>query len=454
MEDLREFIKSGNYEIFDLVQKINAKILIKEFCIVGGGSAGTYCAMNLHDKNKSYVLIEDDDILGGNAKTYYDPLTGTPCNTGVIVLANNPVTQEYLDRLNVAYVPADFSGGNPPMYFDFDTGESVNYTAPDPSAGLGQLFSIISGYAGVEYGYDLPDPVPEDLYIPFGDFLTKYNLENLADIFQTSLQNANAFKNSTMYVIATLGLASGIFFNGFYHIASGDVYEIYQKAGNILGDNVITSSEILFTKRTNALFNFMVVSTPDGYKIILFKKLIVAHQPLLSELNYLDLDTAEKNLLGKLSSDNYVVNIIKAQGVPDNTRIINRPLNGFNNVPTDSPCFFELTPTPIANNYDLKYYDSQNQKISQQDVQNAVIDLINRLNTNGGLNIDLQEFPYYSNHYPQNITVSIDDVKNGFYKNLRNHQGYRNTYYINATTISHNSGIIWRAAKQMLNEFF
>lgn len=450
----KTFIKSGKYELDTLLQKINAQILIKEFCIVGGGSAGTYCAVNLKDKGHSVVLIESTELLGGNAKTYYDPQTGTPVNTGVSVIADTDEAKEYLDRLGVAYEPADFSGGNTPITLDFDTGLPVNYTSPDPSTAIGQSLQILGPYSGIEFGYDLPDPVPEDLYMPFGDFLVKYNLQNIAEILQVGAQNANLFKNSTIYAVSTLGLATGVYYKPLYNISSGDIYEIYQKAQGVLGNDVLLSAEILYTKRTSAPFNFMVISTPNGFKLILFKKLIIAHQPLVSQLSYLDLDSTDEAILSKFNTDNYVVNIIEATGVPENTRILNRPVNGFYNLPNTPPCFFEFTPTPIPGKTDLKYYSDSNTEITQQSVQDAVVQLIDRINANSSLQINLVGFTFYDNHFPQNTVVSQTDVANGFYKDFNNHQGYRDTYYINATTIGHNSAIIWRAAKQLLATFF
>ena len=53
-----------------------------DVAIIGGGVAGTYAAVQLHDQKRSFVLIEPQDYLGGNTETYTDPSTNTSIDLG------------------------------------------------------------------------------------------------------------------------------------------------------------------------------------------------------------------------------------------------------------------------------------------------------------------------------------------------------------------------------------
>lgn len=53
--------------------------------VIGGGSAGTYGAIRLHDAGKSVVVVEATGKLGGHAQTYVGD-NGVVVNVGVQVL--------------------------------------------------------------------------------------------------------------------------------------------------------------------------------------------------------------------------------------------------------------------------------------------------------------------------------------------------------------------------------
>ena len=60
-------------------------VITTDVAVVGGGSAGVYTAVRLQDHNKSTVIIEKNDYIGGHAETYIDPQSNFPINLGVIV---------------------------------------------------------------------------------------------------------------------------------------------------------------------------------------------------------------------------------------------------------------------------------------------------------------------------------------------------------------------------------
>src|SRR5262245_50148167 len=95
--------------------------IIRDVCVIGGGSAGTYAAVRLRDMGKSVVVVERKGRLGGHAETFHDPATGIPVDIGVIVFEPEDLVRQYFARFNVPLVPANFAGGET-AFADFRTG--------------------------------------------------------------------------------------------------------------------------------------------------------------------------------------------------------------------------------------------------------------------------------------------------------------------------------------------
>ncbi len=110
-----------------------ARVIRRDVCVIGGGSAGTYAAVRLGDLGRSVALVESQDRLGGHTQTYRDPATGGTVDIGVIVFEDNPLVRRHFDRFGVELAPI---GGFPTQtsYVDFRTGRPVAYTPPVPSA--------------------------------------------------------------------------------------------------------------------------------------------------------------------------------------------------------------------------------------------------------------------------------------------------------------------------------
>src|SRR6185312_11657049 len=154
----------------------------RDVCIIGGGSSGTYAAVRLRDMGKSVVLLERKGRHGGHAETVHDPVTGTPIDIGVVVFENIPVVTNYFSRFGVPLFPFDLTAaGGPTKYIDFRTGREVSgYAPPGPAQfgpALGAYLQILATqYPYLDTGFNLPNPVPPDLLLPFGQFVQKYNL--------------------------------------------------------------------------------------------------------------------------------------------------------------------------------------------------------------------------------------------------------------------------------------
>ena len=155
--------------------------ITRDVCIIGGGSSGTYGAIRLSDSGKSVVVVEAQNVLGGHTNTYTDPGTNDTVDYGVQIFHNLDSVRAYFARFDIPLQTAVLdSPGTVTEYVDFRTGEVVpGFTAPDPSAAFAAYGAQVAKYPYLETGFDLPDPLPADLLLPFGEFVEKYNLAAL-----------------------------------------------------------------------------------------------------------------------------------------------------------------------------------------------------------------------------------------------------------------------------------
>jgi hypothetical protein len=69
---------------------------------------------------------------------------------------------------------ANFSSPGVTSYVDLRTGKEVaGYVPADPTEALVRYAAELTKYPYLETGFNLTYPVPEDLLLPFGDFVTK-----------------------------------------------------------------------------------------------------------------------------------------------------------------------------------------------------------------------------------------------------------------------------------------
>lgn len=84
--------------LFDDQSYAPGDIITRDVAIIGGGSSGTYSAINLRALGKSVVVVEKTPRMGGPASTYVDPQTGVPVNYGVQAFYNSVYHQCILDH--------------------------------------------------------------------------------------------------------------------------------------------------------------------------------------------------------------------------------------------------------------------------------------------------------------------------------------------------------------------
>ncbi|KAI1636792.1 FAD/NAD(P)-binding domain-containing protein [Biscogniauxia mediterranea] len=421
-----------------------ADIIERDVVIVGGGSTGTYSAVRLRDHNKTVVVVEKKDTLGGHAETYVNPFTGYTVDIGVVVFSHLKVVTDYFARFDVPLVnfPITLSAAE---YVDFASGEPVEFQLPSQDAFMAALDSYatqLERYPELQGGFNMSYPVPPDLLLSFRDFVEKYQLQDLVSrVFITNQGFSPLLDLSMLYIFKYLNAAEvDNFKEGFLTTVNHDIQELYQKATAFLGPDVLLGSTVVAMDRSSpGPYPVRVnVQTPTGPKLITAKKIISTVPPKLENLGPYDLSQDEKALFGQFYANGYYTGILNNTGITE-------PLTATGpgqpyNVPT-LPGLYNVGLT--AENLTQVYYGSP-EVMSDDEVKADIMASIRRIQEARGIPIDVEpDWLIFSSHAPFNLMVSNEAIQNGFYRDLYALQGQRNTFYDGAAWHTQDSSVLW-----------
>lgn len=437
--------------------KINASAypasatITRDICIIGGGSTGTYSAIQLSDAGKTVVVVEANDRLGGHTDTYTDPSTNETVDYGVVVFQNLDIVKNYFARFDIPLTTASFAApGEVTDYVDFRTGKIVTGYAPaNASAALAAYGAQLENYAYLEAGFDLPDPMPADLLLPFGEFVTKYSLEDAVGvIFRFAQGLGNLLEQYTLYVFKNFGLGTlQDLKTGFLTTARQDNSELYEKALAELGQDVLLQSHVIATDRSGDDGVKVLVQTPDGVKLILAKKLVITIPPKIDNLQGFDLSTNESSLFAQFLNSAYYTALIRNTNIPPNLSIRNTGANTTYNIPA-LPGLYSITPTRVPGLYDVKVGSAF--ALSDEQVQALITESVLELSAAGTLNTTTPEFAAYKSHTPFELTVPKEAIAAGFYGEMDALQGQRYTWYAGAAFHTHDSSLLWEFTEGLI----
>lgn len=430
-------------------------IIFRDVCIIGGGASGTYAALRLGDLNQSVIIVERKDRLGGHTETYTDPVTNATIDIGVSIFHNLDIVKNLFSRFDIPLITVSVNTpGIVTEFVDFSTGELVTgYSPADPTTALGTYAAQLARYPYLEAGFDLPDPVPTDLLLPFGDFISKYSISAAVSLIFEIAQGLGDFLTiPTIYVMKNVGLGviQGVE-TGFLTTAQQDNSELYEKAQTALStaDALLLSSHIVATDRGDTCDGYakIIVSTPSGRKLIKAKKILVSIPPTLKNFAHFDLDDTERSLFEQFCATGYYTGLLRNTGIPDNVSIQNTGASTLYNLPS-LPGIYAIEATGVPGLH-LVFYGSPT-PLSNEQVKDDIIASVNRLMAAGTIPTNTPEFAVFSSHSPFEFTVPSSDIGAGFYRKLTALQGYRQVFYTGAAFHTHDSSLLWEFDEVLL----
>lgn len=420
-------------------------VIIRDVCILGGGATGTYAAVSLKDKAKSVVVVERHGILGGHTETLYTD-NDQYVDYGVEGLFDNELSRNYFNRLGIDYkllLPNTLVN----QYVDFKTGKKVSPPAGllDTAAAAVLYRTAIQKYSYLQDGlYNLPDPVPDELLRPFSEFVEEAGIQGaLQFIFMFSHNLGNVLETPLLYVLQSIGIPHiDALLEGGYITPKAGMYQLYEKASEVLGSDVIYQSTVNETERSDSGVKIVVQSANGARKLIKANQLLVTFVPYKDNLQGFDLATTESSVFGKWDWKGYYVAVVNNTGIPNAVTVLNTDPS--NNTPGNLP----LPPFQWA----LQYLGADgylaskivgDKSLTEGQARELVLSDIRRMRTAGTYPGGDPEIVAFGSHVPETLTVSNAEIRGGFYKKLYALQGTKNTFYTGLAFCSDHSALLW-----------
>jgi hypothetical protein len=447
----------GSSSSFNNIDIVPSDIINRDVVVVGGGASGTFTAVRLTDFNQSVIIVEEKNRLGGHTQTVFGP-NNTSTDIGVLLFHDLPVVRNFFERFNISLVTTSISAsGGVEVFANFLTGETLNNVTQFNGTAIGEAIGTyqtqLDLFPFLSLGYELPDPVPAELLMPTIDFIKKFGLEALApssSVFGGAQGFAHLLTEPVLYTMKIAGadILRSIE-TGFLTTPDQDNSALYVQATQFLGDtNVLLNSNVLSSERTGSGVE-LLVHTPSGPKLIRAKKLVLAIPPKLSNLEGFDLSPAERFLFGQFRNSGYYTGLVANSG-------INASLSGIMNIDPNLPDqqpflpgIYGFTPSGIPGLQNVKYGSPI--ELPSSAVEIDILAALQRLQQTGVIDPNVTpQLQNFSNHSPFALQVSPEAIAAGFYHDINELQGQRNTFYTGATWETHDSSLIWNFTDTLL----
>ncbi|RAL02572.1 FAD/NAD(P)-binding domain-containing protein [Aspergillus ibericus CBS 121593] len=425
---------------------LSTSTLTRDVVILGGGSTGTYAAVQLRSQDKTVALVEKKDKLGGHAETIYLP-DDQYVNYGIEGFFNNDLTKTYFSQLDVDY-EALLPGSLLTNYVDFRTGKPAlpGDGILDTITGLLLYRAAIAQFDSLSTGaYYLPDPIPEVLLRPFHEFVSAHALQGaLTLIFEFAENVGDLLNTPLLYVIQNFGIPQiDALLNGGYIRPKNGTDTLFNKAATYIGpENIFSSTTAISTSRNETGVEVLVQNTNGTQTLIRANSLLITFPPTLSNLAFLDLSSTEQSLFSKWTHMQYYAATITNTGLPDGINIANvNPDNQPGSLPLP-PFQWELEYSGVPGYFMTKIVAPAN--FTAEDAKQLIVDNLRSMRDAGTYDTTQDpEIAAFASHSPETLMVGVEEIREGFYDKLHGLQGKRSTYYTGYTWCTDYSTPLW-----------
>ena len=457
------------------------EVIIRDVAIIGGGSSGAYAAVRLkEDFNKTIVLVEKAarlvcstlhhttccshaDLLpqGGHVSTYDDPKTGSSFDFGVQSFNDYGPAKAFFDRLGIP-VSAAPRVALTSKYVDFVSGAAVNFTPPANDARVAALTKFLNVTAAYEqyflpgyWNFPAPANIPEDLLLPFGQFVTKYNLQAAVNqVFQvTGMGTGDMLNSLTLYVLGAFGQPMIRAFLGQGATFTPNVRRnlaLYEAIQTRLGDDVLLNTQIVQSLRTPIGHTLWAKSADGSSTIIIARKLLIAIEPTTANMDPFGLDSVEESVFAKFKYSSVHAGIVSHASLPANVSLVNTPAAA-------SPANYMVLPKPNFNvRFDYLGLNSDLFRVllvGDQAFDKTAAQALVRANfaslvgagtvpaaTNPAAALEIRA---WADHGAMHMHVDASELRSGFIQKLYALQGRRETWWTGGAFSVQFQTILW-----------
>lgn len=453
------------------------EVVQRDVCVIGGGASGVHAAVSLMDRNKTVMVVERRDRLGGNTLTYIDPDTGIPIDVGVVVFQALPAVLRFFDKFSVPLInttavalnapgqPANLSVPAPlyqtlQTYTDLRDGSETTIAEDHAAVGeaLAGLAAAMAKYAYILDGFEaLPDSVPEDLTMPFGDFMAKYNLTAAIPIvFRVAQGLGSLLQLPTLYVIKYFNFGDvAALSSGYLMQAQGNNSLLYTRATEYLGaHNVLFESTVISANRQRTASGRpeLLVSTPDGARLLSCGQIVLTIPPTLANLDGWDLTREEHAVFSQFQgATGYWTGLVKGVGLNQTVAYQNAAQGTPFHLPV-LPALYNVAAVGVADDVWWIKLGADTSTLPDAQVRAYVVREVQTLQAAHNVPVTEPEWLIFDSHTPFMMHAGPEAIKAGFYKKLTALQGGLGgtMFYSGAAFHTHYSGYLWRYNEDVL----
>ncbi|KAF5001230.1 hypothetical protein FGRMN_1173 [Fusarium graminum] len=432
-----------------------AETIDTDVVIIGGGASGTYAAVRLRDDYGLRVtVIEEKARLGGHADAVV--IQGVPVNLGVMAYLDRQTTKDFFARFNIPLEDIAFPSKEEFDFLNVDlsTGAPVE-PAPlgDPIQALAVYFGLcVQYYRYIKDGYFLPPPGPalDDLAMPFGKFLKKYDIEAAIPIMRQLLTYGDALNTPTLFMMGCFGVPQLTALNpassqSMKFPTTGNTLSLFEAALAHLEEDVLLSSTVLkVTRDSHSRPVTVQIKSGEHFKTVRAKKMLVTVPPTLRTLQWLDLCPEESTIFDKWSWETLYIGAVKDTGLKPNVfSVLGLSSNPELPFYPRKPFVQTYMASKLPGLYTSRVIGEDS--LEPGEAQKLLLDGIAKVGGNPDSKIAA-----FGVHNPTCLVVSGGELKNGFFEKLYSLQGQRSTWWTGLAWAPDYSSIIWDFTEALL----
>ncbi|GKU08771.1 unnamed protein product, partial [Fusarium langsethiae] len=363
-------------------------------------------------------------------------------------------TKKFFKRFNVGLIDPDPISGFDILFgakdIDFNTGKEVDvdHGVINSSVALIEYAALAAKYQPwFENGYFKKGKIPQDLLLPFGEFLNKYNLGSSLAVLRTLIWLSDAVNTPTWFVMAVVGqpqlaaLGFGLAGPSFKWPETYSSETLYDRVLDLIRDEVLLESTVVSSSR-KAKGVELVVQTPEGKKNIRAKKLLIAATPSPDNVDAWDLDKNEKSIFSKFSWETLYVSVVGKTSLPSD-------VTGIRNT-WDNQTNFYLPQGNFVDAYtragDRDLWTTRilgGAALTAQKAKSLIKQVLAKINAAGTYDVTDPDILAFASHGLTVPKVSSKELDAGFYQKLYGLQGQRNTFWTGLTWAPDYTPILW-----------
>lgn len=405
-------------------------------------------------------------LQGGHTSVYHDPATGTPINVGVQAWMEYKDTFDFVTRMGVSTNGSMHFASLTSKFVDFQTGQLVNgYAAPSDDVKFAALQVYLDACEKYEDMllpgfFQFPDPaqIPEDLIMPFGQFVDKYGIAAaVPQLWQSTVQGVGNFLEvPTMYIMqaSPAPMVRALLGKGAAAVPpSGNLHELFERIEAFLGDDVQYSSQAVASTRTeddgvSVTIQSNVVGGGDRVNCTIHaKRLLIAIEPTAANMAPFDLADTEREVFDKLGYTTVYAGIVRHPSLKVGTSY-------GNTLPAAAPANYTVYPLPaqvgrfdfLDMTSDMFSFTAVGKDTDTPASMRALIGkTIEGMASTGVVDgaASEVEFPAFADHGMMHSRVSAEELRGGFIQRQLALQGKRSTWYTGAAFTSAFSTVLW-----------